>query len=104
MKARWMVILALTLIVFAPACFQSRNEVIEKESLGYFRFIGNLEGTMVDATKDGQAILTGLTPMPKTNYSVRPGVYQLVVTRGGVAVVQRKLFVVDGQVLEVRIP
>ena len=104
MKARSLILMTLVAVVFAPACFQSRNEVIEQESLGYFRFIGNLEGAVVDATLDGQAILTGLIPMPKTNYSVRPGVYRMVAMRGGVAVVERKLFVVDGQVLEVRIP
>ena len=106
MKARQLLLLLLLVfLVFAvPACFAERNEVIEKESLGYFRFIGNLEGAVVTATKDDQAILNGLIPMPKTNYSARPGVYRLVVTRGGATVVERKLFVVDGQVLEVRIP
>ncbi len=104
MKTRWIVLAALLLLLSAPGCFESRNEVIEKESLGYFRFTGNLQGAVVDATKDGQAVLTGLVPEEKTNYSVRPGVYRLTVTRGGMKVVERKLFVVDGQVLEVRIP
>ena len=102
MKSRWILLLILALAV--PACFAERNEVIQQESLGYFRFIGNLEGTVVTATKDGQAILSGLIPKPRTNYSARPGVYQMVVTRGGATIVSRKLFVVDGQVLEVRIP
>ncbi len=102
MKAHWILLLLLVLAV--PACFAERNEVIQQESLGYFRFIGNLEGAVVTATKDDQAILEGLMPMPKTNYSARPGVYRMVVTRGGATIVSRKLFVVDGQVLEVRIP
>ncbi len=106
MKAHRPLLLIMLLIVVLtiPACFAERNEVIEQESLGYFRFTGDLEGAVVTATKDDQAILNGLIPMPKTNYSARPGVYRMVITRGGATVVKRKLFVVDGQVLEVRIP
>ena len=102
MKARWIMLVILVLAI--PACFADRNEVTQEESLGYFRFIGNLEGATVTAAKDDQVILSGLIPTPATNYSVRPGVYRVTITRSGAKIVERKLFVADGQVLEVRIP
>jgi hypothetical protein len=97
-------IVLLVLVLAIPACFADRNETIQEESLGYFRFIGNLEGTTVTAVKDEQVILSGLIPMPATNYSVRPGVYPVTIPRAGASIVTRKLFVADGQILEVRIP
>ena len=48
--------------------------------------------------------VTALVPEPITDYSVRPGIYRITVEKEGMAVVERQLYVADGQVLEVRVP
>ena len=105
MRRAWPLLL-LALALAAPACYRSRNEVVQVESLGKIRFVGNVEGGVATVTRDSEVLVDHvvLMPEPIIDYSVRPGIYQIVVEKNGGPVVHRKLYVADGQVLEVRVP
>ena len=105
MRRAWPVIL-LALALAAPACYRSRNEVVQLESLGYIRFVGNVEGGVATVTRDTVVLVdhAPLTAEPITDFSVRPGMYRVVVEKPGGTVVHREVYVADGQVLEVRVP
>ena len=105
MKRSLTLTMVLLSLVLCSGCFRSRNEIIQSDPVGYLQFTGNIEGTYVTVTRDdGRVVMREVPVQPRTSYTTKPGTCEVLVVRGGAPVVHRKIFVVDGQTSEVRIP
>ena len=102
-SARLLVLLAATAAL--SGCFRQRNEVIQGDPVGYLQFTGNIEGTVATVTReDGRVVMDQVLVQPRTSYTTKPGTCEVLVVRAGTRVLHRKVFVVDGQTSEVRVP
>lgn len=93
----------LTLCVLA-GCFAQRNEAIQKESVSYILFTGDVEHAVFTVDKNGTTVYPRTQVQAGLRYAMQPGVYRLTVYRHERPVVDRQLFFGDGQAQEVRIP
>lgn len=91
---------------FAVSCAMHEGAV-QRASKSYFKFSGNLAGAM--ASVDDNAPFALIKPDTNTSpenfaYQVSPGKHTLVVSRDGVVVVKRVLFLEDHGTMEVIVP
>ena len=98
-----LVLLSVLALSALPCCFSSRQEVLQKDSGAFITFTGNMEDARVSVTRDGSAIWTNIQVEEETRYAIKPGTYEVTVTRGGSVVVRRRIFLDDGNVFLYRL-
>lgn len=105
MKRVLLLTIVLLLLVLLSGCFRSRNEVVQSDPVAYLKFTGNIKGVVVTVTRDdGRVVMREVTVKARKRYTTKPGTCEVLVVRDGEPIVHRKLFVVDGQTSEVRVP
>lgn len=97
--------LLLGLILLLPlACFASREESMQKDDVSGFTFTGNIEGAYLTVMKDSQAVWQEIALKEDERLVIKPGVYEVMVKRGGATVVYRKIFLDSGNIMEIHVP
>ena len=94
------VLAAMTLV----ACYGTRQEARQLDAVSYLVFTGNAHDCTAILRQDGKAVWPGTEISDEARYTVKPGVYELVVQRAGRMVVRRLIYLEDQQTFEVRIP
>jgi len=98
------VVLALLIAILATGCFRTRTEATQVDAVARFMFTGNTSDAMVTLNQNGRPIWEDLPVREGKRYEIKPGTYELIVSRDGDLVVHRTLFVDQGKTVEVRIP
>ena len=101
-------ILAAFLAATLASCvWRSHEEAKQLEERSYLRFVGSTTGAhvaivgkksysfVVDASHD---------PADDVRYAIDPDNYRVTVTKNGEVIVDRRIFVADGETREVRVP
>jgi len=100
---RSLLYLSLFFLLLALAgCYSSRHETIQVEDTSYFAFTGNLDDALVSVLKDGVTVWNNLEVDEDERYVIKPGTYEVMVTREGREVVHRKIFLDSGKTAEIR--
>ena len=95
----------LGLILLLPlACYASREEALQKDDVSGFMFTGNVEDAHLTVMKDSQAVWQDIKVKEDERYIIKPGVYEVLVKRGGVTLVYRKIFLDSGNIMEIHVP
>lgn len=94
----------LLLALLLPCCFRARQEAVELDAAAYLLFTGNPDGGAATLERDGARVWEGQPIAARNRYLVKPGLYRLTIARDGAVVVDRKIFLGDRQVFEVRVP
>lgn len=104
-RQRWFAaVLALLVVSVATGCFRSRAESIQVDAVASFMFTGNTAGAVVTVNQNGRSIWADLEVDEDTRYEIKPGTYEVIVSRDEMLVARRLLFVDQGRTVEVRIP
>ena len=103
-RALLLVLGILLVPVLTAGCFRSTDQVVAKESIGYFQFTGQVQGATATVKNDQKTFYDQVALDPNTRYSIRPGNYDVVVTRDGEVVVHRRVFVAEGHAREIEVP
>ena len=96
--------LLLLLILASPCCFRAHQEARQVDAAAYLHFTGNPDGGLATLESEGARIWVDQPIEPRIRYTVKPGVYRLTVSKDGAVVADRKIFLGDQQVFEVRVP
>ncbi|MBK7629185.1 MAG: hypothetical protein IPJ23_00275 [Ignavibacteriales bacterium] len=87
-------------ILFLTSCGGYKTGVLEKESSGYIKFIGN---TLNASVEIGESINFSINP--ETNlYKLNPGKYTVRVYRDNNLVVERILIIQSQNTIELEVP
>jgi hypothetical protein len=101
----------LVLIVLAAltAACGSYKDVIQTDETTYLQLVGSVEGVVL--VLDGAAPIGlnkeqsfDLNGVAATKFVVRPGSHHVVLKRNGALLVDRNIYVSDGNAFEVKIP
>ncbi len=85
-------------------CFRHRQQVVQRESMGYVRFSGNTGGARFHVEKDGMVVWPSTKVRRQKKYATRPGSYVLTVEKKGDLVLRRALLLVDDEITDVAVP
>ena len=85
-------------------CFQHRQQVLQRESMGYLRFTGRTSGARFHVEQDGVVVWPSTKVRRQKKYATRPGSYVLTVEKKGEPVLRRILFLVDDEITDVAVP
>jgi hypothetical protein len=97
-------LLALLVASLAMGCFRSRTEATQVDAVARFMFTGNTSHAVVSLNQNGRAVWDDQLVSEGKRYEIKPGTYEVIVSRDGEMVVHRTLFVDQGKTVEVRIP
>ena len=89
---------------FLNGCFRHRQQVVQRESLGYLRFTGNTSGATFHVEQEGVVVWPSTKVQRKKKFATRPGTYVLTVEKKGKQVLRRVLFLVDDEITDVSVP
>lgn len=92
-------VLFISTILFT-SCGGYKSGVLQKESEGYLKFVGNITNVTVEV---GDSITFSLNPETEL-YKLNPGKYTVKVFRDNVLKVERILIIQSGNTIEVEIP
>ena len=85
-------------------CFRHRQQVLQRESMGYLRFTGNTSGAKFHVEQDGAVVWPSTNVKRQKKYATRPGSYVLTVEKRGNPVLRRILLLVDDEITDVAVP
>lgn len=85
-------------------CFRHRQQVIQRESMGYLRFTGRTSGARFHVARDSMVVWPSTKVRRHKKYAARPGSYVLTVEKKGEPVLRRILLLVDDEITEVTVP
>lgn len=91
-------------IMIGTGCFAQRNETVQKDAIAYLQFTGSVEGAVFSVTAQNATSYNRARISDGMRYALRPAVYRVTVEKGGYPVVQRQIFCVDGETVEIRVP
>lgn len=97
-------LLCFFVLLSVTGCFARRSETIQKESTSFLQFTGNCAGSSFTLQQESMDIYQNISIDEGKRYSVKPGVYRLQVSKFQRVIVDRKLFLVDGQTREIEVP
>jgi hypothetical protein len=86
------------------SCFPERNVVLQKDSRASILFVGAPSGAAFELEQNGEIVYPSTEIRPSAIYELRPGTYLVRVLRDGAPIVERRLFLADGQTTEVAVP
>lgn len=81
----------------------TQSGVVIREAVSYIQFSGNWDGAIAQFD-GGKELKVGDGSNSALMFSIKPGNHNLKVTKNGSVVVDRVLFLSDGQTMEVSIP
>ena len=97
-------IMVCLVLLLAAGCFWSREEVKQVDDVSCFMFTGITEGASLSVKEEGQFVWRDIALKENERYVIKPGVYEVMVTRGSIQVVHRKIFLDSGKTAEIHIP
>ncbi len=92
-------IILLTLF-FVNACGGYKTGVLEKESNGFIKFLGNQSNVSVEV---GESIRFNLNPETEL-YKLTPGKYLVKIFRNESLIVERTIIIQPGNTIEMELP
>ncbi|RME27820.1 MAG: hypothetical protein D6806_04005 [Deltaproteobacteria bacterium] len=98
-----LVLIAVMVCFAAGGCFRRVSETRQLDETAAIVFVGAIEGAQA-YIDDGAGIDLSTGGQRPRRYTVEPGTHRVRVMRGGQVVVDREIFVGDGQVFEVKVP
>lgn len=97
----------LSLVIGLPVlsgCFHHRQQVLQRESMGYLRFTGHTSGARFRVEQNGLPVWPSTPVQRHKKFATRPGTYLLTIERSGAPVLRRRVFLVDDEITDVSVP
>lgn len=94
--------LCLASCALAAGCFRQRQEDVTTDSVSYLALEG--PGAPVTLLVDGSVIAEGIWPSRGTRYKLARGSHEVQVLRKGRTIVQRKVYIGDGETRVLSVP
>ena len=98
MKAAFISILTLVILLSACSVQKIKHEAKTLEDEGYLKLNGDLQNRVV--MLNGQALSTELGQ----RFALKSGTYDLLVSEAGQPILKRTVFITSGQTVELSIP